>query len=100
LVRFFAVFSGIDFTGTRFPKKPLNRQRPILPKALRAFHPLPGRGPGEISPNLSRVEPLNPRQSIAAISSRRGNNVSLSLGERAGVRAGIFIPSPSFRFLG
>jgi hypothetical protein len=32
-----AVFSGIDFTGARFQKKPLNRQRPILPKRWERF---------------------------------------------------------------
>jgi hypothetical protein len=41
--------------------------------------------------NRSRIEPLNRGKSSAIISLIRGNEFTLSSGERAGVRASFFI---------
>ena len=56
---------------------------------------LPPRGrPSGAFPEDSRVAPVNPSQSASLILPRRGNDASLSPGERAGVRAGS-APIPS-----
>src|SRR5580692_5219146 len=48
-----------------------------------------GEGRGEISPKHSRIEPLNRCKFGAFRSPAHGNDFSLSLGERAGVRADV-----------
>ena len=62
----------------------------ILPTHMNASLCRPGALTRERFPRtISGIEPLNPRQAQAIILSRSGSHVSLSPGERAGVRAGV-----------